>query len=53
MEVDLDNDIEAVEQLRKYRLVEKLVSEKILNKTGIIKITKSSWCTESTFSVAA
>lgn len=43
----------AVEQLGRFHLVRNLILEKIPNKTGIIKIAKSSWCIDGTFYVAS
>ncbi|KAM7518305.1 hypothetical protein LguiB_017267 [Lonicera macranthoides] len=53
IELDLDDNLVAANQLGKFHSVGKILSEKILTKAAIIKIAKSSWNTEEFFSMAA
>ncbi|KAM7514199.1 hypothetical protein LguiA_003782 [Lonicera macranthoides] len=53
IELDLDDNLVAANQLGKFHSVGKILSEMILTKAAIIKIAKSSWNTEEFFSMAA
>ncbi|KAM7511186.1 hypothetical protein LguiB_010061 [Lonicera macranthoides] len=52
-ELVLEDNAKAAFQIDRFHLVGKILSDKILKKTGIIQIAKSSWSTRGKFSISA